>query len=53
MSVKERAIKNFTGKLNCSQSVISEYSDVLGLDDKTARAISAGFGGGIASTQKT
>ena len=32
---------------NCSQSVLLAYSDMTGLDEKTAAMISSSFGGGI------
>ena len=53
MSIKEKAIKNFGKGLNCAQSVVSAYSEILGLDKKVARAVSAGFGRGMGRTQRT
>jgi len=53
MSIKERAVENFKGVLNCAQSVISAYSETLGLDNELARAVSVGFGGGMGISQKT
>jgi len=53
MSIKERAVENFKGVLNCAQSIISAYSETLGLDDELARAVSVGFGGGMGISQKT
>ena len=47
MSIKEKAVENFKGVLNCVQSVISAYSETLGLDNELARAVSVGFGGGM------
>ncbi len=38
---------------NCSQSVFCTYSDLLGLDEKTAFKISEGFGMGIARRYET
>ena len=32
---------------NCCQAVVLAYNDLLGLDDKTAAALSSGFGGGM------
>ena len=35
------------GGYNCCQAVVLAYNDVFGLDDKTAAALSSGFGGGM------
>lgn len=35
------------GGYNCCQAVVLAYSDLFGLDDETAAAISSGFGGGM------
>ena len=32
---------------NCCQAVVLAYNDIFGIDDKTAAAMSAGFGGGM------
>ena len=32
---------------NCCQAVVLAYSDVFGLDEKTAASIASGFGGGM------
>ena len=32
---------------NCCQAVVLAYNDVFGIDDKTASAMSSGFGGGM------
>ena len=34
-------------KFNCAQSVLLAFGDKTGLDDKTARAIAGGMGGGV------
>lgn len=49
MSLKEDALKLHEEGYNCSQSILVACRDYTGLDDKTALAISAGFGGGMRS----
>ena len=53
MALKDLASDNFKKKLNSSQSVIEAYSQISGLDSETAKAVSAGFGGGMGRAQKT
>lgn len=48
MSNSEKALEIFSGNFNCAQSVLSAYSDKLGLNDKVAKKISCGFGTGCA-----
>ena len=50
---KEKAIELFNTKYNCAQSIFIAYSDMFGIDKKTATKLTFGFGGGIASTGKT
>jgi C_GCAxxG_C_C family probable redox protein len=50
---KEKALQNFKNGFNCSQAVLSPYSDKYGLDPGTGFRISCGFGGGIARTGET
>lgn len=45
------AYNNFLNGYNCSQSVLLAYSDLTGLDEKTATLIASGFGGGIGRTR--
>ena len=49
MSVKtEKAVKRFKEKgFNCSQAVLSSYSEQFGLDFDKACKIATGFGGGM------
>ena len=49
MSIKEKALDWHKKGNNCAQAVIAACSDMTGLDEKTALAISAGFGGGLRS----
>lgn len=46
MTVKERAVEYHNHGCNCAQSVLCALSDYTGLDEQTAKCISAGFGGG-------
>lgn len=52
-SKQERAIKSFRGGLNCSQAVLTAYSDDMNLDRDLAERISVGFGGGMGRLQET
>lgn len=47
MSEKERAIELFRQGYNCSQSVFTAFSHRFGIDEETAKKISAGLGGGL------
>ena len=47
MGVKETATKLHESGFNCEQSVLCACGKYTGLDDKTALAISGGFGGGV------
>lgn len=41
------AEQNFRSGYNCAQSVVLAFSDVTGLDDKTAAMLASSFGGGL------
>lgn len=43
----QKAIDNFMQGYGCCQSVVVAFADIYGLDDITAKKISAGFGGGV------
>ena len=43
----EKAMNYFSEGYNCAQSVAVAFSDVTGLDEKTACRFSASFGGGM------
>jgi len=43
----------FESKMNCAQSVLTAFSDELGLDRATALKLARGFGGGMGRTGKT
>lgn len=44
---EETAVSLFDNGLNCAQSVLSSFCEVLNLDRETALKISSGFGGGM------
>ena len=43
----EKAEKLFYEKYNCSQAVVCAFSDMTGLDEEKALALSSSFGGGF------
>ena len=43
----ELALENFKGGMNCSQSVVMAYSNLLGADSKTIFRATEGFGLGM------
>ena len=43
----DKACKNFTNGCNCAQSVLCAFSDIVGLDNKTAMKLASSFGGGM------
>ena len=47
MSVKEKAIAYHAKGFNCAQSVLCACGAYTGLDERTALAVSGGFGGGL------
>lgn len=49
MSIKEKAVSYHDAGYNCAQSVLAALSEYTGLDEETALAVSAGFGGGLRS----
>lgn len=49
MSVKDKAMEYHNAGYNCSQSVLAACSKYTGLKEKTAFAVSAGFGTGVRS----
>jgi C_GCAxxG_C_C family probable redox protein len=50
---QEQALTVFASGLNCAQSVVTVYSEVLGFDDALAADLSIGFGGGMGRLQQT
>ena len=49
MSIKDKALEYHMSGYNCAQSVIAALGEYTNLDEDTALAISAGFGGGVRS----
>lgn len=49
MNIKEKALEYHHNGYNCAQSIVAACSEYTGLDEKTALAVSAGFGGGARS----
>jgi len=47
------ALSNFASGFNCSQSVLTAFSNELGLDTQSALRVSCGFGGGMGRTAQT
>ena len=47
MSEKDRAVELFREGYNCSQSVFVAFCHRFGLDEETAKKVSAGLGGGM------
>lgn len=47
MTEKDRALQLFMEGFNCSQSVFTAFSHRFGIDEDTAKRISAGLGGGV------
>ncbi len=47
MNHEERARDLFKQGYNCSQAVLLAFSDMTGLDDRTALMLSSSFGGGM------
>ena len=47
MNRAETAQENFLKGYTCAQSVLLAFSDLTGLDEKTAVRLTAGFGGGV------
>jgi C_GCAxxG_C_C family probable redox protein len=49
----EQAVERFKEGFNCSQAVLSSYSEQLGLDCQKAFKIATGFGGGMGRMGQT
>ncbi|MCL2625975.1 MAG: C-GCAxxG-C-C family protein [Cystobacterineae bacterium] len=47
------AVACFKSGFNCSQAILSTYSEALGLDEKTALKIACGLGAGMGRRQET
>ncbi len=53
MDSVEKALARFTTGSNCAQSVVCAFAERLGIDERAARLMAAGFGGGIGRQQLT
>jgi C_GCAxxG_C_C family probable redox protein len=53
MTKPDDAAAYFNEGFSCSQSVVSSFSEDLGLDQETARKLSCGFGAGMARSGNT
>ena len=53
MDHSERAKQNFLSGYSCAQAVLLAFSDLTGLDEKTALLISSSFGGGMGRMRET
>lgn len=51
--ITEKSIQCFRDGCNCAQSILAIFSPQLGLDEITAKRVSAGFGGGMGRMQNT
>lgn len=49
MGIGQKALEYHEAGYNCAQSVLTACAEYTGMDDKTALALSAGFGGGLRS----
>lgn len=43
----QRAVELFMSGYGCCQSVVAAFADLYGLDDRQAKLVAAGFGGGV------
>ncbi|MCA1745872.1 MAG: C-GCAxxG-C-C family protein, partial [Bacteroidales bacterium] len=51
--MQDKAVSLMDAGFNCSQSVLSAYSEVLGFDNELALSVSCGFGAGMGRLQGT
>jgi C_GCAxxG_C_C family probable redox protein len=51
--IEKKAISAFRAGLNCSQAVLTAYSDEMKFDENLALSVSCGFGGGMGRLQQT
>lgn len=49
MDIGQKALNYHANGFNCAQSVFAACCEYTGMDEKTALALSAGFGGGARS----
>ena len=53
MNRSDKALKFYSEGLNCAQSVIASFADILEIDEETAFRMASGFGGGMGRLQET
>jgi C_GCAxxG_C_C family probable redox protein len=53
MDRAEKALEYFDNKFNCSQSVLTSFSNVSGLSEDESLRVACAFGGGIGRQQHT
>jgi C_GCAxxG_C_C family probable redox protein len=51
--IEEKAVASFKSGLNCSQAVLTAYSEEMSFDNKLALSVACGFGGGMGRLQET
>lgn len=51
--VAEAVAKKSSGQYNCAQAVACTYSDIIGLDEDTVRALTSAFGAGMGCGEGT
>ena len=49
---EQRAKEQFLSGYNCAQAVLAAFAPELGMDEKTAAKLAAGFGGGMAGMRE-
>jgi C_GCAxxG_C_C family probable redox protein len=53
IKLQEKAVGLMDSGFNCSQSVLSSYSEILNFDKELALSVSCGFGAGMGRLQET
>lgn len=53
MNRSEKALEFYSEGLNCAQSVIASFADILEVDEETVLRMASGFGGGMGRLQET
>jgi len=53
MDRETNAVETFNGGFNCTQAVLTSFSDEFGLDRDTAFRLACGFGAGMGRLQRT
>ncbi len=53
MNKSDKAVENFLGGYNCSQSVVAAMCEDLGMSEEMGLMVSEGFGGGMGRMRET